>query len=117
MKREVTSKNRRIRRIQAQIRGSQGRPRLVVFRSNQYVYAQIIDDKQGKTLAAASEADLAKAVKSKSKLERAAQVGKLVAERASLKKLKRVVFDRRAYKFHGRVKAVAEAAREGGLEF
>jgi len=95
------------------------RPRLSVFRSGKNIYAQIIDDKAGVTLAAASsiEKDLRGSIKSGAGKEAAAAVGKLVAERATAKGVKDVVFDRGSYIFHGRVKALAEAAREGGLSF
>ena len=103
------------------IRGIKGRLRLSVFRSNKMIYAQIINDEVGRTLVAAGEKDLSeKAQKEKdqkSKTEKAWLVGKLLAKRALKKKVKKVVFDRRHYKYHGRVKALAEGAREGGLEF
>ena len=95
------------------------RPRLSVFRSGQHIYAQIIDDRKGATLAAASSLDkaLRESVKRGSNREAATAVGKLVAERAIKAGLKEVVFDRGAYLYHGRVKALAEAAREAGLSF
>jgi large subunit ribosomal protein L18 len=96
-----------------------GRPRLSVFRSNKNIYAQVIDDAKGITLAAASslEKDVRGALKSGADKAAAEAVGKLVAERASANGVKEVVFDRGAYMFHGRVKALADAAREGGLSF
>jgi len=96
-----------------------GRPRLSVFRSNKNIYAQVIDDANGVTLAAASslEKDLRSALKSGADKAAAQAVGKLVAERASANGVKEVIFDRGAYMFHGRVKALADAAREGGLSF
>ena len=98
---------------------SRGRVRLSVFRSSKHIYAQVIDDAAGVTLAAASSVD--KALKGKLKngatKDAAEQVGKLVAERAKQAGLEKVVFDRGGYMYHGRVKALAEAAREGGLSF
>lgn len=89
------------------------RPRLSVFRSSKHIYAQIIDDVQGRTLAAASSASL----KSGTKTDTAAAVGQALAAAAAEKGVKKVVFDRGSYKYHGRVKALADAAREGGLDF
>ncbi len=98
---------------------SSGRPRLSVSRSSRHIYAQVIDDTRGHTLAAASTLDvgLKKVVKSTSNTAAAAEVGKLVAERAKANGIKTVVFDRGGYIFHGRVKALADAAREAGLDF
>jgi large subunit ribosomal protein L18 len=93
-----------------------GRPRLSVFRSDKNIYAQVIDDAKGVTIAAASSLENGKG-KGGSDKEAAAAVGKLVAERALKAKVKAVVFDRGSYVYHGRVKALAEAAREAGLEF
>ncbi len=111
---------RRQKRVRAALRRvAGGRPRLSVFRSSQHIYAQVIDDKNGHTLAAASSLD--KEIKSKLKTgadkAAAGEVGKLVAERAKSAGVEKVVFDRGAYIFHGRVKALADAAREGGLQF
>lgn len=95
-----------------------GRPRLTVFRSNQHIYAQVIDDRGGRTLAQAST--LEKTVREQAELdraERAGRVGKLVAERALAAGVTQVVFDRGGYRYHGRVKALADAAREAGLAF
>ena len=89
------------------------RPRLSVFRSSKHIYAQIIDDTTGTTLAAASSSSL----KSGTKTDTAAAVGRALAEAATAKGVKQVVFDRAGYKYHGRVKALADAAREGGLDF
>ena len=96
-----------------------GRPRLSVFRSASHIYAQIIDDAAGRTVASASslEKDLRGKLKSGGNASAAAEVGKLVAERAKSAGVTQVVFDRGTYIYHGRVKALAEAAREGGLEF
>jgi len=96
-----------------------GRPRLSIFRSSQHIYAQIIDDTAGHTLAAASTLDKGLKGELKSGADKAAAtaVGKLIAERAKAAGIDRVVFDRGAYMYHGRVKALADAAREGGLDF
>ena len=112
--------DRRARRTRYQIRKrAKGRPRLTVFRSGLHIYAQVIDDGQGQTLAAASsvEKDLRKKLKSGGNKEAAAEIGKLIAERAKKAGITEVVFDRGGYAFHGRVKALADAAREGGLSF
>ncbi|MBF0269418.1 MAG: 50S ribosomal protein L18 [Alphaproteobacteria bacterium] len=111
---------RRKARTRTQLRKkSSGRPRLSVFRSGQHMYAQVIDDAKGATLASAStlEKDLKKGLKTGADTSAAAMVGKLIAERALAAGIKDVVFDRGGYMFHGRVKALAEAAREGGLNF
>jgi len=111
-------RERRVIRTRAKIEGTAERPRLAVRRTLAHVYAQVIDDRIGKTIAAASDVDLdAKATKGKTKTEVANLVGKAVAERAKAKGVERVVFDRRDKKYHGRVKAVADGAREGGLQF
>lgn len=110
---------RRHRRVRRNIQGTAERPRLNVFRSLNNIYVQIIDDQAGVTLAAASsiEDSLASKLKGKSKTEQARMIGDAVAKRAVEQGLKRVVFDRGGYKYHGRVRALAEAAREAGLEF
>ena len=113
-------KARRQARLRYQLRQkSAGRPRLSVFRSGKHIYAQIIDDAQGRTLAAASsiEKALKPELKTGADKDAAAAVGKLVAERAVAAGVTKVVFDRGAYLYHGRVKALADAAREGGLAF
>jgi large subunit ribosomal protein L18 len=109
---------RRHRRIRVSLRGSGERPRLNVFRSLHHIYCQVIDDATGTTLAAAStnEPDLRGSV-SGSKTDRARTVGKAIAERAKDKGINTVVFDRGGYLYHGRVKALADAAREAGLKF
>src|SRR3954462_8585132 len=106
---------KRRKRIRGKIAGTAERPRLSVFRSNKSIYAQVIDDAPGTTLAAASTKHLA-AVSGK-KSEQAGEVGKPLAQRAKEKGVGRVVFDRGGYLYHGRVKALADGAREGGLEF
>ncbi|MCD6528369.1 50S ribosomal protein L18 [bacterium] len=109
---------RRHKRIRAKIKGDSLRPRLCVFRSNKHIYAQLIDDTQGKTIVSASDLELKESEKkNKRKLAVAHEVGKLIAKKAIEKNIKKVVFDRAGYKYHGRVKAVAEGAREGGLCF
>ena len=104
----------RHRRVRARVMGSASKPRLNVFRSLTHIYVQLIDDESGKTLAAASSKEL----KSKGKKSViAAEVGKLVAKKAQEKGIKKVVYDRGGYQYHGRVQALAEGAREGGLVF
>ena len=102
-------------RVRRKVKGSPGRPRLCVFRSLRQIYAQVIDDTNGHTLAAATSIEVAAAEGAKLTVSQA--VGKLVAERAQAKGISQVVFDRGGYKYHGRVKALAEASREGGLKF
>ena len=106
-------------RIRKHVNGTAERPRLVVFRSNKQIYAQVIDDQQGITLVAAASNDKALAAECKGKAgkEAAAVVGKAVAERALAKGITEVAFDRGGYLYHGRVKSLADAAREGGLKF
>jgi large subunit ribosomal protein L18 len=109
------ARERRHRRVRGKIFGTAERPRLVVFRSNRGIEAQLVDDLEGKTLAAASWLQL-RSFKG-SKTEQAAEVGKLVAQSAKKADIETVVFDRGGYLYHGRVKALADAAREGGLKF
>jgi large subunit ribosomal protein L18 len=106
-------------RIRAKVRGTADQPRLCVFRSLKNIYAQIIDDLQGHTLAAASSIDPETRGETidKNKTEQAKVVGSLLAKRASSAGIKSVIFDRGGYKYHGRVKSLAEAARQGGLRF
>ena len=114
------AEDRRKARVRRAIRkAANGRPRLSVFRSSKQIYAQVIDDAQGHTLAAAStlEKDLRGKLKTGADVEAAKEVGRLIAERATQAGVKQVVFDRSGYRYHGRVKALADAAREGGLEF
>ncbi len=113
-KKEIRSRvHKRIRR---KLRGTTERPRLAIFRSVAHIYAQVIDDAEGKTLASASSVD--KTVKTKGgNVAAAKKIGKLVADRAIEKGIKQVVFDRGGYRYHGRVKALADAARAAGLEF
>ncbi|HIZ71031.1 MAG TPA: 50S ribosomal protein L18 [Candidatus Atopostipes pullistercoris] len=109
-------RKKRHQRIRRKISGTAECPRLNVFRSNKNIYAQLIDDVEGVTLASASTLDSEVSTED-SKTEQAATVGKLIAERAKENNYKEVVFDRGGYQYHGRVKALAEAARENGLEF
>ncbi|MDQ1284145.1 MAG: large subunit ribosomal protein [Patescibacteria group bacterium] len=104
----------RKRRIKAKVFGTAERPRLCVFRSLQNIYAQMVDDAEGKTLVFAS---LKNIKKSKNNVEGAKELGKIIAKAAAGKKIKEIVFDRSGYKYHGKVKALAEGAREGGLKF
>ena len=106
---------KRRRRVRAKIHGTAERPRISVFRSNRGVFAQLIDDDSGRTLASVNwtEADL----RGLKRMEQATRAGSLLADRAKAAGVERVVFDRGAYLFHGRVKALADAAREGGLDF
>jgi large subunit ribosomal protein L18 len=129
---------RRHRRIRSKISGTKDRPRLCVFKSQKHIYAQLIDDKKGQTILSSSDLELKKSkiknqklktrLKSKKlkkeekpartgKVAIAYEVGKLIAEKAFKEKIEKVVFDRGGYKYHGRVKALAEGAREAGLEF
>jgi large subunit ribosomal protein L18 len=113
-----TARQRRHRRIRVTLSGTDQRPRLNVFRSLQHIYAQVIDDISGTTLAAASTNDPdVRSSLSGTKTDRARAVGKTIAERAKQKGVSAVVFDRGGYLYHGRVKALADAAREAGLEF
>lgn len=113
-----TAKARRIARVRATISGTASRPRLAVARSLAHISAQLIDDVAGKTLAAAADRDIAeKDRKGMKKTELATSVGKLLAERAKAKGVEQAVFDRRDKQYHGRVKALAEGAREAGLKF
>lgn len=116
---------RRHRRIRAKIRGTSEKPRLFAFRSNNHIYVQLIDDDKGKIIVAVSDLELKKgptsakasAGKKKTKTDKAKEVGKLIAKEALEKKIEKAVFDRGGYKYHGRIKALAEGAREGGLKF
>ena len=117
---------RRHSRVRERVAGTMERPRLAVFRSLSHIYAQVIDDRSGRTVAAASDLDVkegapgaekAPAAEKRSKGDRARQVGKAIAERAKAAGVGEVVFDRGGYRYHGRVKALADAARESGLHF
>jgi large subunit ribosomal protein L18 len=112
---EMTPRQKRQRRVRSRVIGTTERPRLNVFRSLSGIYAQVIDDTKGHTLVAASTLD--KDVAAASKIEEAKAVGKLVAQRAKAAGISKVVFDRGGYLYHGRIKALADSAREGGLDF
>ncbi|MGI8744677.1 MAG: 50S ribosomal protein L18 [Bryobacteraceae bacterium] len=103
-------------RIRQRVRGTEQRPRLAVFRSLSHIYAQVIDDGKGRTVAAASSSEKSASITG-GNLAGAKEVGKLIAERAKSKGIDKVVFDRGGYLYHGRIKALADAAREAGLEF
>ncbi|MGH3003525.1 MAG: 50S ribosomal protein L18 [Gaiellaceae bacterium] len=107
---------RRHRRVRGKVRGTAERPRLAVFRSNRGIFAQLVDDDAGKTVAAVSWVNLPKSFKG-DKTEQASEVGKRLADAAKKAGVEGVVFDRGGYLYHGRVKALAEGAREGGLTF
>lgn len=113
------SRLRRHARVRKVVRGNKARPRLTVYRSLKNIYAQVVDDSSGRTLCSASS--ISKAIVDRqikgTKLEMSKEVGRLVAERALEKGVKRVVFDKGGYKYHGRIRALADAAREAGLEF
>lgn len=116
MKTSSQQRIKRHRRVRKRVAGSNSRPRLAVFRSNRHLYAQVIDDLSGQTLAAASSVETSLKGK-KLTIETATELGKMIAERAQEKGVKSVVFDRGGFLFHGRVKALADGAREKGLEF
>lgn len=109
-------REKRTRRVRAKIFGTQERPRLAVFRSLSHISVQLIDDNKGITLVGASDKELKLSGKN-SKTETASELGKLLAKKAVEKKITSVVFDRRRYKFHGRIKALADSAKDGGLKF
>lgn len=133
MSNKQLSKSRRVKRVRSKVRGTSDRPRLSVFRSNMHIYAQVIDDSKGVTIVSADDKEILRRpqttqglrraqddkadMKSLSTLSNATKVGKLLAEKAKKAKVKQVRFDRGAYAYHGRVKALAEGAREGGLVF
>jgi large subunit ribosomal protein L18 len=118
-KQKIDSRKRRQRRVRAHLSGTTQRPRLNIFRSLSNIYAQVIDDGDGKTLASAStiDPDVVSQIVGKSKVDSARIVGRIVAERAKTAGITTVVFDRAGYRYHGRVAALAEGAREAGLEF
>jgi large subunit ribosomal protein L18 len=118
-KKKRLARQYRHQRVRKQVKGTAERPRLCVFRSLDHIYVQIIDDSRGHTLAAAStlDADVRPELSGKNKTEQSKVVGKAIAKRAVEVGIKQVVFDRGGYLYHGRVQALAEAAREGGLEF
>ncbi len=115
LKKQIASKERRKKRVRAKVRGSSDRPRLSVFRSNRGFYLQIIDDSKGVTLVSAHSRELKS--KAGNNLKQAKALGELLAKKAIDKKIKKLVFDKSAYRYHGRVKAIADAGRQAGLEF
>jgi large subunit ribosomal protein L18 len=120
MSKGLSNRDKRTHRVRRALRrAANGRPRLSVYRSSKNIYAQVIDDAAGRTLASAStmEKDLRGKLKTGADQAAATEIGKLIAERATKAGVKQVVFDRGGYLYHGRVKALADAAREGGLEF
>nr|MBI5455917.1 50S ribosomal protein L18 [Candidatus Levybacteria bacterium] len=112
---KIRENSRKIR-VRAKIKGTSDKPRLSVYRSNRFIYAQVIDDEKKKTIVGVSEKNLSLKEKVK-KSDRSKELGLLIAKKALDKEVKEVVFDRGSYKYHGRVKAVAEGARQGGLKF
>lgn len=112
-------RRKRIYRVRKKVSGTPDKPRLVVYRSLRHIYAQLVDDTQGRTLTTVStlSPEIRDEVKGKRKIEQSAIVGKLIAEKAKSLNIENVVFDRRGFKYHGRVKALADAARENGLKF
>ena len=112
-----SARQKRHTRIRLSLSGTSERPRLAVFRSLNHIYAQVIDDGSGKTLAAASTVEKELRGSKQTKTEEAKVVGRLVAERAKTASVDRVVFDRAGFRYHGRIKSLAEAAREAGLDF
>ena len=116
---KIIARRGRHARLRERLQGTETKPRLCVFRSLQHIYAQVIDDSRGHTLASASTVDpeIKGEVNGKKSCERAQLVGTLIAKRAVDTGIKQVVFDRGGYKYHGRVKSLAEAARKGGLKF
>lgn len=115
----VVARERRKKRSRDKIRGTSQRPRLCVFRSSKHIYAQVIDDQQGKTLAAAStlSKEISAFLEKSANIAAAKQVGEMVARRAVERNVTKVIFDRNGFLYHGRVKALADAAREAGLQF
>jgi large subunit ribosomal protein L18 len=112
-----TIRYKRKRRIRARLEGSVDKPRFAVFRSNRHLYVQLVDDLKGHTLVAASTLDAELKDNAKGTIDGAKSLGNLVAKRALAKKISQVVFDRSGYLYHGQIKALADAAREGGLKF
>ena len=111
------ARRKRHERIRLHLAGTDSRPRLAVFRSINHIYAQVIDDTSGRTLAAASTVEKELRGSKDTKSQEAAVVGKLIAQRAKAAGVERVVFDRAGFRYHGRIKSLADAAREAGLEF
>lgn len=117
MKNNTHQRIKRHRRIRVKVVGNGNIPRLSVFRSNKHIYAQIVDDQKSSTIASMSDLNLKEQKDKIGKTQKAAMVGEMLAERAKAKKISGIVFDRGGFKFHGRVKALAEGLRKGGLKF
>jgi large subunit ribosomal protein L18 len=115
IKKQLATKERRKKRVRAKVSGTKERPRLNVFRSNRGFYLQIIDDSRGITLVSAHSKELK--AEMKNNIEQAIKLGQLLAKKAKEKKIDKLVFDKSAYRYHGRVKAIADAVREAGIEF
>jgi len=115
MLKKEEKRNRRHIRIRAKVKGTKKCPRLSVFRSNNHIYAQLIDDEKGKTILSASDIKIDK--NKLNKVQLAKEIGSLLAKKAIENKIEKIVFDRGGYKYHGRIKAIAEGAREAGLKF
>jgi len=113
MKGKLTSRDKIRYRLRKKIQGTSNKPRLCVFRSNKVIYCQLIDDLQGQTLASASS----RTITAGTKIDQAKEVGKSIAEKAKALDVDQIIFDRSGYLYHGRVKALADGAREGGLQF
>ena len=116
IKTQAHRRARRHLRVRKRVQGTPGRPRLVVFRSSKHIYAQVVDDERGVTLVGASDRTESIAIDGKGKTAKSFALGQLIAAKAKAKGIAKVVFDRGGYQYHGRVKAVAEGARKGGLE-
>lgn len=116
VKHRNSNRNKRKLRIRSKIRGTPERPRISVYKSNKYTYAQLVDDVSGRTIVTVSD-KVKDLHKGRTKSAAAFEVGKLLAEKAKESKVKSAVFDREGYRYHGRIRSVAEGAREGGLEF
>ena len=113
-KKKLIGRERRHQRVRAKVTGTSARPRLSIYRSMKHIYAQLIDDQKGHTIASASESELKGSLKG---VKAAEAVGKIIAEKGIAKKVSAVVFDRGGYKYHGRIKALADSARKTGLKF
>ena len=113
----LTKRDRRKIRVRSKINGTKNRSRLSVFRSSRFIYAQLIDDSKNHTIVSAAEKELPAIERKKGKIEKAKLVGKLLAQKAIKRKIVSAIFDRNGYLYHGRVKALAQGAREGGLKF
>ena len=114
---QLTQRKRRHNKVRAKIKGVPNRPRLFIFKSNKHTYAGVVDDTQGKTLIAFSDASKDAKMKEKTKTNKAGKVGEIIGKKAQEKGIKKVVFDRGGYRYHGRVKALAQGARKSGLIF